>query len=247
MPKPNKNTPIDHITSLLDALPEWYTAHTSALADGLDDTRDLDAELGATHDALRDEEQRFAREQKEDQAATIAEDILLSDCRALLSSGSTFVQSALREHPEPARMRRQFFTNAPSDSRDAGPALKALDLLRGGLLQHADLFQTRAKLHARLVERAAQLIPALEDANKLRKREQRETRAASMTRDAARDAALSTITALDDAARLVHFDDPLPYQTLQTLYTIHCPEAPQDTEPPQPEADPTLAPSDPTP
>lgn len=105
----------------------------------------------------------------------------------------------------------------------------ALKLASAGLKQHADKFASRAALHQRLILRTDALIVELADDLKQRKKEQVESRAASAARDLALKEALSLITALDDGAQAVYFEDPAPYNTLRVLYDIHCPAPPQLT------------------
>jgi hypothetical protein len=161
-----------------------------------------------------------------------------------VTSLSKAVTAVLRDHPERARMTRQFVTRAPSSLRDINPMIDALDLGINGLTGHEDHFSTRQDLHARLLNKARSLRASLGALSDTRKRELQETRAAAVERDLHRAAAIALITTLDDAAQAVYFDTPEPYDTLRTLYTIHCPEEPADSAPsddldlPTPDADP---------
>lgn len=230
MSKPQKNTPISYVIALLSALPEWHKEHRDALEDGLEEAFDAEATLTAAHDTLRATQTLFEREQKEDQEASINEDVLIAQGAALLLSVSKAAQAALRGHPERARLMRQFITAAPSDHRTASAMIEALSLASAGLTQHKELFKTRKKLHARQIKRAQELLSALQGASKLRKKERVETRAAQVARDEAQREALELVTTLDDAAQAVYFDDATPYNTLRTLYSVYCPAPPSPVE-----------------
>lgn len=242
MPKPQKITPVVQVISLLGVLLEWFTTHAEALHDGLDAGWDGAAALAAQHAKLTQAQTTFEREQKEDVAATIQSDMIAAQGVELLGSVGKVVQAALRQHPQRARLTRQILEAAPSTYRTPNQLIPALKLASAGLQQHAPLFASRAALHGRLVARADELVAALDAAQALRKQERVESRAASAARDAALQEALELITALDDAAQVVYFEAPAPYQTLRTLYEVHCPTAPRsaardEDDPTDPEDD----------
>jgi hypothetical protein len=242
MPKPQKFTPVAHVVSLLEALPDWFATHAEALRDGLDGGLDGAALIVAQRDKLAQAQQTVVREQKEDVAATLEADELVTQGAALLASVAKTTQATLRQHPQHARLTRQIIEAAPSTYRTPNQMLAALKLASDGLQQHAALFAGRAALVGRLVERADALHKALEDAQRLRKKERVESRAAAAVREAALLEALALITTLDDGAQAIYFEAPTPYQTLRTLYEVHCPTPPRGTtrdedEPTDPEND----------
>jgi hypothetical protein len=49
MSKPQRNTPVIYVVSLLNALIEWYTTHEQTLADGLDPARKPAEEIAQSH------------------------------------------------------------------------------------------------------------------------------------------------------------------------------------------------------
>ncbi len=242
MYKPHQTTPIPQLISLLGALPAWFSTHADALRDGLDAGWDGAAALQAGLDDLAQAQHTFEREQREDVAATIRADLLAAQASELLASVSKVAQAALREHPQRERVTRQILKAAPSTYRTPNQLIPALQLASAGLQQHADLFQSRAALHARLLDRAAALTEALQHIQGLRLQEHAESRAAQTARRAALQRALHLITTLDDGAQAVYFEAAEPYNTLRTLYAVHCPTTPR-SNPPDEEDDAPLDPA----